>query len=839
MTSPTDRDESSSAHANLDTTLHAPADMGSFTNLTPHARGGIGEVFRAIDSELNRTVAVKRLQDRYAADVDIRHRFLVEAELTARLEHPGVVPVYRMFHDEHGRPAYAMRFVDGQTMADAITGYHSGPSDPVAFRRLLQSFLLVCQTVAYSHNRGVIHRDLKPANIMLGRFGETLVLDWGLAKVVGRPEEARQARAEETLVPSPGDVARGETIMGSAVGTPSYMSPEQAAGRWDVVAQASDTYNLGAVLYTVLTGSPPLEKGNWPEIQQKIQQGDFPRPRQVKPEVPRALEAVCMKAMAVAPADRYSSVQAFAADVEHWLADEPVVAYREPIAARVRRWAKRHRPLVTGTVVLLAAAVISLSIGTILLQRAKIETDKLRQSAVAARAKAEAINVFLIDDLLKQADPEYNPVGDKLTVRELLDKAAERLEAQTSLADQPEVEATLRAVIGQAYDNLGLRDKAEQHYRRGWELLAKILGPNHLETLALRNKYVWTLTNLDRPKEAEQMAREALDACTKALGEDHPETTLASDNLAGVFEAQGRFTESEKILRHNVAVLHASIGLLDFRTLEADNNLAWSLILGGRPVEAEEVARDLVDRIHANPEIRYPEFPLLLSNLSAALQAQGRFAESEPILQEALARSIEMLGPDNRTTIACQSGLAYADEGQGKFDEAEKTYLKVLEVRRRILSPTHPATQRTIGYIARLYAKQERWHDCSNYLAQLQLAQQVIPSLDVVAKTIELEAALARTGDPKIEEILLSECVSALKATLRTGDWLTAEINSRYGDCLRRQKKFVDAETVLVTAANDIKRALGAPAWSVKTARDRVASLYVDWNKLADAAKWQ
>src|SRR4029077_15531076 len=133
--------------------------------------------------------------------------------------------------DEQGRPAYAMRFVEGKTFAEEITGYHAGPADPVNFRRLLQAFLQVCQTVAYAHSRGVIHRDLKPANVMIGKFGETLVVDWGLAKVVGRPEQVRAAGAGETLVPSSGDSEPGETAMGSAVGTPAYMSPEQAAGR--------------------------------------------------------------------------------------------------------------------------------------------------------------------------------------------------------------------------------------------------------------------------------------------------------------------------------------------------------------------------------------------------------------------------------------------------------------------------------------------------------------------------------------------------------------------------------------------------------------------------------
>lgn len=221
--------------------------LGRYVGLEPHVKGGIGEVFTATDTELHRVVALKRLQDKCANDPASQRRFLLEAEVTARLEHPGVVPVHSLFRDDSDRPCYSMRFIQGRTLADAIKAYHAGPTDPVAFRRLLQSFIQVCETIAYAHSRGVIHRDLKPQNIMLGQFGETLVVDWGLAKVVGRGEDERSTHSEATLRPV-GDGSGDETEMGSAVGTPAYMSPEQAAGRWDVINAVSDVYSLGAVL---------------------------------------------------------------------------------------------------------------------------------------------------------------------------------------------------------------------------------------------------------------------------------------------------------------------------------------------------------------------------------------------------------------------------------------------------------------------------------------------------------------------------------------------------------------------------------------------------------------
>jgi eukaryotic-like serine/threonine-protein kinase len=323
-----------------------------FRVLRPHAQGGLGAVFVARDEELHREVALKQILNRHADDPESQARFLVEAEITGKLEHPGVIPVYGLGHDPSGRPFYAMRLVKGESLKEAVARFHraKGPGrDPreraLALRRLLGRFIAVCNTIAYAHSRGVIHRDLKPGNVLLGPFGETLVIDWGLAKVVGRPESARDASnpayirfldwlakvvgrpestrdvAEATLRPALADRA-GETLPGATVGTPAYMSPEQAAGRPDEVGPASDVYSLGATLYCLLTGRPPVEESDVGRALLRVQRGEILPPRSLNPAIEPALEAICLKAMALKPKDRYHSPRELADTIEVLLASD-------------------------------------------------------------------------------------------------------------------------------------------------------------------------------------------------------------------------------------------------------------------------------------------------------------------------------------------------------------------------------------------------------------------------------------------------------------------------------------------------------------------------------------
>ncbi len=322
-------------------------------------------MYLARDTELNRDVALKQIQEEFAGDSQSRARFVLEAEITGSLEHPGVVPVYGNGTYDDGRPYYAMQFVRGDNLKVAADRFHQDETlsaNPVArsaeFQKLLRRFVVVCETMAYAHTRGVIHRDLKPKNILLGPFGETLVVDWGLAKVIGHSDV--EPPSDLTLRP-PSNSEIEPTTAGMRMGTAAFMSPEQARGDVQQIGVATDIYGLGATLYYVLTGRAPFADRDLAVLFGKVERGEFPPPRAVNRGISRALDAICRKAMALEAHDRYGSARELADDLDCWMTDQPVSAYKEPILGVAWRAILRRRQLVGFAAALLILSVVGLS----------------------------------------------------------------------------------------------------------------------------------------------------------------------------------------------------------------------------------------------------------------------------------------------------------------------------------------------------------------------------------------------------------------------------------------------------------------------------------------------
>ena len=599
---------STQANEDLDRTANysvgtATSDGQRFRVLRPHARGGLGAVFVAMDTELHREVALKQILDKHADDLVCRQRFLLEAEVTGGLEHPGIVPVYGLGTYADGRPFYAMRFVGGDSLKEAVARFHDGDAlkrDPgrrsLELRKLLRRFLDVCNAIEYAHSRGVLHRDIKPGNVMVGRHGETLVVDWGLAKAQGRADAAGLS-GERPLVPSPAS-GSSETLPGSALGTPAYMSPEQARGELDRLGPRSDVYSLGATLYCLLTGKPPVESDDIGEVLRHVQRGDFPPPRKLDTSIDRALEAICLKAMALEPDNRYGSCKALADDVEHWMADQPVAAWREPWTRSLVRWLTRHRTGVTAAGAAMLMALVGLGAVSGVQARANGELRRTNDALFAANTRVVQANVDL-----KEANDKTNRANQELQAanvreRQRFDLAMDAIKlfhgevSKDLLLKQRQFETLRGKLLQGAADFYGrleklLKDRKDQDSRaalgRAYEELGELtidIG-NSNEALAVFQKAIQVRQALSQDSGADDTIKLDLARNLRSRGfllegmSNRPAATASYEEaLAIVKTLKPTDGMTEPLFRVEARITH-SIGWLHHAMGNEEESVAW------------------------------------------------------------------------------------------------------------------------------------------------------------------------------------------------------------------------------------------------------------------------
>jgi tetratricopeptide (TPR) repeat protein/tRNA A-37 threonylcarbamoyl transferase component Bud32 len=720
-----------------------------------HAEGGLGIVYVAKDEELNREVALKEIKPRFADNPTSQSRFLMEAEITGGLEHPGIVPVYGLGHYDDGRPFYAMRFIKGDSLKDAIADFHADQAlkaDPgertLALQKLLRRFLDVCNAVAYAHSRGVLHRDLKPDNVMVGRYGETLVVDWGLAKAIGRSPDLDPSGAEATLVPSSAS-GSDDTLPGSVIGTPAYMSPEQAAGRLDLLGPASDVYSLGATLFALLTGQAPITGKDVAEVIKKVEHGEVPRPRERSPWLDVALEAICLKAMALRPDDRYASPRSLAEDLERWIADEPVTACKESVGTRLRRWSGRNRTLVTAAASLLVTAVVALTIATILINeqrskaaeqsrlrgiavsQTKVALDRAREAAALAeaaedrataessRAKDEAAKVVSVVSVLVNSFRSSDPIGlegyglrasaevmTTLTAREILERSARLIDQ--NLIDRPLVRATLMDTIGDVYHSMAELDRAAPLLEEALKIRAGLLAwddPDLATSLIHLGRLKQDRADFDG---AERDYRDALERRTKRFGAFTPEV-MSVKLLLGIlwlFEIEN--DRAEPVFREIIEKFGPTLGESNRDVAIARLGLAAALFEKNQAPEALLQSRKAIGAILSRADAE--QFLLMIGKFQAGFtfNSMGQPRLAERLFRECYKGMQGIIGPEHPYLAYLDLEIGRARESIGDDIQAEASYRRCLDLIRRSGGIRQPRARNAVDSFGKFLVKKKR-----------------------------------------------------------------------------------------------------------------------------------
>ncbi len=451
------------------------------------ARGGMGEIQRVWDADLRRAIAMKVLREANApSHTDHRtphsaarqqRRFLDEAQITAQLQHPGIVPVHELGLDADGRLYFTMNLVRGQNLRDVLRLARAG-EDGWTRARVLEVLRRVCEAVAYAHDRGVIHRDLKPLNIMVGRFGETYVMDWGLARVLRRDEPAAPATGAE---PAPPDPLAAQTLDGDVVGTPAYMPPEQARGELDRVGPPADVYAIGAMLYELLSGEMPYvpsgTRTSSHAVLERLIAGP-PEPLKAAVDVPAELVAICERAMARDPQARYATVGKLGEDLAAFLEMRVVRAYESGTWAELRKWLRRNKALSATA----ALAVLALVVGLLmsLVQKNRADEQSVRADGSFKLAFAA------VDRMLSRMGSRLAGVPRAQEVqRDLLEDALEfHTQFLATRSDDPSLRyetALAQLRVGRIHAKLGSVDRALSHYETACQQLTALLidQPQH------------------------------------------------------------------------------------------------------------------------------------------------------------------------------------------------------------------------------------------------------------------------------------------------------------------------------------------------------------------------
>jgi len=658
-------------------------------------RGGMGIVYKAEQIKpVRRQVALKIIK--LGMDTsEVVSRFETERQALAVMDHPSIAKVFDAGVTNAGRPYFVMELVRGVP----ITEYCD--KNLLTTEERLRLFVSVCQAVQHAHQKGVIHRDLKPKNILVSLQHDQPVpkiIDFGIAKATGH------RLTERTLF----------TEQGQLIGTPEYMSPEQAEMSGLDVDTRTDIYSLGVMLYELLAGVLPfdpksLREAGFAEIQRIIRDTDPPKastrlsslgdtrgtiakhrktdPTSLSRQLKGDLDWIIMKAMEKDRARRYETPNALAMDIQHYLDDEPVMARPPSAGYRLRKFARRHKMGAAAAV----AVTCALLMGIMGLTIGFREAVKARNEAVQQAAKVEAINQFL-NSMLSSPDPGKE--GRDVRVIDILDHAREGIDE--SFKNKPDIEASVRYTLGRTYEAVGVYEKSLAELEQSLDIQQRVLGPDHPDTLKTLNSLSAVFIRVGKYPDAEKVLLDVIQRQKRVLGAEHPDTIIAMHNLGVVYYYQGKHSESEIVARETLEIRKRILGKDHPDIIGSLENLAIALSGQKKHAEAERIyeeARQGAIRIRG-PD--HPQTLRILHNLACELNHLKEYERSESMFLDVLQRQKEVFGPEHPDTIITMANFADLLLNRRRFQEAEVLAREALEKERKVFGEDHPLTKFTL-----------------------------------------------------------------------------------------------------------------------------------------------
>jgi serine/threonine protein kinase/tetratricopeptide (TPR) repeat protein len=743
--------QTSPGGAATDSPEETPAyrSIGRYRLLEKLGEGGMGQVWLAEQAApVSRRVALKLIRAGMCDD-SMLHRFQSERQSLAIMDHPAIAKVFDAGATPDGQPYFVMEYVPGLPLTDYCD------RNKLNIRQRLALFVQVCDGVQHAHQKSVIHRDLKPANVLVVEVDgkpTPRIIDFGLAKSL-----APHGFGQTTV-----------TLAGAPLGSPAYMSPEQADPQVVDVDTRTDVYSLGVLLYVLLSGALPFDLNAWENkpldfVLRQVRETDPPRPsaqfrkqanrdpaaatavagtRGLKPPqldnlLRGDLDWITMKALEKDRARRYGTPSELSADISRYLSDEPVVAGPATAGYRVRKYALRHR------IALGAAACILLVLAGFMVT----EEIQLRR-ITRERDRASRITDFMTS-IFKVSNPS-EARGNTVTAREILDKASADID--TNLTKDPELQAQMMSVMGDVYDNLGLYARAQELQQKALNIQQRVLGPKNPETLRSMSALAETIREQGHFTEAEKLQRQTLDTQRRVQGAEHPDTLTSMYNLSGILRGEGRYPEAEKLDRETLEIRRHVLGTDHPDTLKSMNGLELDLIPQKQYAEAETLARETLE---IRRRVLGPEHPDTLNSMrdvaGALASFEGRYAEAEKLERETLEITRRVLGPEHPKTLMSMIDLAYVLKRLGRTAEQEDLSRQALDIQRRVLGPEDPSRGLLAYNVACIAARGGRRDEALSLLSES--VDHGMPPF-VAAAMPKDNDLVSLHGDPRFEAIV-------------------------------------------------------------------------------------